>query len=164
MPVLKPVLVHLQKPHSPSIGNAVFLLSAKPLLFAARNSNPYLRVVMLHSGLTGINLFSCSFSASPSARLGSGSTHSPQHSTALAGCSHCCCTDTQSPYQSTQNLQCLLKEKGPQPYIVELIRKQNFMQNLSVGILPGLPCLDHRCVAALPHLLNNLSSIVRLTP
>lgn len=30
MPVLKPVLLHLQKSHSSFKGNAVFLLSAKP--------------------------------------------------------------------------------------------------------------------------------------
>lgn len=32
MPVLKPVLLHFQKPHSPFKDNAVFLLSAKPLV------------------------------------------------------------------------------------------------------------------------------------
>lgn len=32
VPVLKPVLFHMQKPHSSFKGNAVFLLSAKPLV------------------------------------------------------------------------------------------------------------------------------------
>lgn len=147
MPVLKPVLLHLQKSHSSFKGNAVFLLSAKPLVVYSRNSNPDLRVVMSHSFLTGINFFSCSFSAS--ARLWqlllSPAKHSISWMVSIAAAQlYRLLTKAPRIFNASS------KRRAHQPCITQLIRKQNVMQNLSVRRThPGLSCLDHRgsCIA-----------------
>lgn len=102
---------------------------------------------MSHSFLTGINLFSCSFSAS--ARLWQLPLSPAKHSISWM-----------VPIAAAQLYRLLTKaprifnasskRRAHQPCITQLIRKQNVMQNLSVRRThPGLPCLDHRgsCIA-----------------
>lgn len=65
MPVLKPKSCSTCKSHI-SLWKVMLSFYCGPnhWLFAAINTHPYPRVVILLSCLTGINLFSCSFSAS----------------------------------------------------------------------------------------------------